>query len=623
MRSCLAIATLVFLGVLTACGTTSTLQTCVPACGVGDYCGTDFVCHPNQGAVDAGCTSDSQCGNEVCQASTRNCVPSDCSPACPSFETCSKRTCELNAGRCNSASDCPSNLPICDASNTCVAPQTNQPATLTYAALIVTNQDYLADFQQLAQLHTLTGVPTKVVTVESICAAAGAGACSQSDKCNDTPKAIKDYLIAQHAQGITQVVLGGGEQQVPSRWTHSIFNYLSILGFDYDEQFYSDYYYSDVSEWDTNHDCLYGEPTTDTPTYLPTLGVTRVSVSSHAEIQTYIGKAQAYLTAYDTTRLNKALFLSNVAAELQVPRTSIIIPIDSALYFEAPQRTLSLMPSTFTNSKLYSNLGSWPGAQPLTIESETTAFEAGYNIAIHSGHGGEDDITVEQDGTNDYTGEMAYALHNSQYPLLLSCACEAATFADGDACAGQQFITSPTGGGIGYLGNSTIGLGIAGGMQMLDGFLRYAFSKTNPLIGEALIAGHANLPHQDGINIPNIPIIGSYYLSVMDPTSWVWTQKAVTYLGDGLLPVYTNATMSHAPSFTAHRATLGNFTSVTFTPSAAAMGTLAVELNNNIYELPITSQTPVTLTIAGTATTLTYGFSSATTLSAYQQITLP
>ena len=213
MRSCLVAPALVFVVVLSACGTSSTLQTCVPACAVGDYCGADFVCHPNvdAGGADAGCTSDSQCGSEVCQFATGTCVPSDCNPACPSFETCSKRTCELSPGRCNSASDCPASLPLCDASNTCVAPQTNQPATLTYAALIVTNQDYLADFQQLAQLHTLTGVPTKVVTVESICAAAGAGACSQSDACNDTPKAIKDYLIAQHALGINQVVLGGGE----------------------------------------------------------------------------------------------------------------------------------------------------------------------------------------------------------------------------------------------------------------------------------------------------------------------------------------------------------------------------------------------------------------------------
>ena len=34
-------------------------------------------------------------------------------------------------------------------------------------------------------------------------------------------------------------------------------------------------------------------------------------MSSPAELQTYLAKARAYLTAYDTSRSNKALLLSN------------------------------------------------------------------------------------------------------------------------------------------------------------------------------------------------------------------------------------------------------------------------------------------------------------------------
>src|SRR5208337_2616600 len=118
----------------------------------------------------------------------------------------------------------------------------------------------------------------------------------------------------------------------------------------------------------------------------------RVSISSAAELQTYVTKVEAYLTAYETSQIQTALFLSNVATELNFLGTTI--PVDSALYFESPGRTLSQMPGDFTITKLYSSLGTvWPGSSPLTVTAETSAFEAGANIAVHSGHGDISDLT--------------------------------------------------------------------------------------------------------------------------------------------------------------------------------------------------------------------------------------
>jgi hypothetical protein len=209
--------------------------------------------------------------------------------------------------------------------------------------------------------------------------------------------------------------------------------------------------------------------------------------------------------------------------------------------------------------------------------------------------------------------------------VLVSCACEAATFADGDGCAGQNFITAPSGGGIGYLGNSTIGLGIAGGMQLLDQFVKFSFSHANPLIGDAIRAAHVNMPTRDSLSLTVLGETVSY--SVIDPTSWRWTQKAATYLGDGLLPIYTDVTTSTAPAISASKTTLGNFTTLTFSPAAGAVGTLAVSLGANVaevYDVPLDGTgSPVALTVQGAVTHFTYGFSSATTLSAFQAVSLP
>jgi hypothetical protein len=500
-----------------------------------------------------------------------------------------------------------------------VAPPLTPPATPAYAAVIITNRSYVPGFQELAQLHTLTGVPTQLVTVEDICAVTPGG-CNASDACHDAPKAIKDYLTAQSQHGLRQVVLGGDGSIVPSRQTHDTFA-NAILGVSYSETFYTDYYYADLSQWDTNGDCVYGDPVNDHPAYVPNLGVTRVSVSSAADLQTYLAKAKAYLTTYDTARFNRALLLSNVATEVKVPVINKTVKVDAGFYFETPGRTRSLISGAFDTTRLYSSLA-WPGASPLTVSSEQAAFEQGYNVVVHAGHGAEWALTVEQDGSNAFTGPMAHDLRNTQFPLMFSCACDAAKFVDGPASAGQQFITAPAGGGVGYLGNSTIGLGLAGGMQLIDGLLRFTFGHANPLAGEAVMAGHANLPTSDSITIPNVPVVGSLTLSVIDAASWRWTQKAATYLGDGLLPIYTFA-LGAAPAFTVDRVSIGDYSQLRFFPSTAARGTLAVAIGTNIYQLQLDgSGNPASLMVADVPARLAYGFSSASTLAAYKQVTL-
>ena len=483
---------------------------------------------------------------------------------------------------------------------------------------MITSQAYQAQFEQIALMHTLTGVPTFVNTVEAICAAA-TGGCSTSDACHDTPKAIKDYIAAEHAAGVTQVVLGGDGTIVPSRITEAKYsNPLYPPAFD--EFFYSDDYYGDLSNWDSNGDCVYADAANDTLNYVPTVGISRISFSSSSELDAYFAKEKQYLTAYNVSGIGKALFMSNVATDLQLLGQTI--PIDSALYFEDPGRTLSFVPSDFAVTKLYAT-ASYPDAGLLTVPNEIAAFEAGANIVVHSGHGDEEDVTVEQDGSNEFSGQDAYVLQNAQYPVMISCACEAATFMDGDGCAGQNFITAPAGGGVGYLGNSTIGLGIAGGMQLLDQFLKYSFSQSNPLIGDAIVAAHVNMPQSDTFEVP-VPVVGNVGAPVVDLSSWQWTQKAVTYLGDGLLPLYTDVATTAAPTFTATKSALGNFTTITFAASAVATGTLSVAIGNNVYELPLAGLSAApSITVQGPVTTATIGYSAAGSLASFQTVSLP
>jgi hypothetical protein len=514
---------------------------------------------------------------------------------------------------------CPPERPVNDPVLGCVAPALTQPTPWDYQAVIITNAAHADTFASMAELHTLTGLSTEVVTVQSICAADGTG-CRDDDPCNDTAKAIKDYLSRRYGAGLRQVVLGGDLTVVPSRQT-SDFYANPILGVSYHRTFFTDAYFADLSAWDANGDCVYGEPGVDAPDYLPELAVTRIPVATPAEADAYVAKVERYLTAYDTSRIGTALFLSNVATQLQVPWSSAPLPVDSALYFETADRTLSLLPPSFAVTKLYSSGADRADASPISVPAQIEALTAGANWVVHAGHGDIGDLTVESDGSIALTAAMALSLQNSQLPIMLSCACDAADFTGTVLSAGRAFVTAPNGGGIGYLGNSTLGLGLAGGMQFIDELLRYAFATPGTTIGETAAAAHRNLPRQDLFTVPSLPVVGSLQMSVIDENAWRWTQKAATYLGDGLVPVYTNTALAPAPSFVITPALVGDTLTLTFVPEAPVTGTLTVLAGEHLYRVALDGTgLSVALTVPGHASPLRYGFASPGTLARIAQL---
>jgi len=89
------------------------------------------------------------------------------------------------------------------------------------------------------------------------------------------------------------------------------------------------------------------------------------------------------------------------------------------------------------------------------------------------------------------------------------------------------------------------------------------------------------------------------------------------------LPVYTDRATSSVPQISAAKQVLGNYATITFTPAAGAVGTFAA-INGNIYDLSLDgSGAAVKLNVSGPATSVTFGFSSATTLSTFQTVPLP
>ena len=393
-------------------------------------------------------------------------------------------------------------------------------------ALIVTTSDLKKAFQKFADFHTVTGIITKVVTVEDICRNA---VCNDNDPLNDTQKAIKDYVMS--VEGLRYLVLGGDIEDVPSRMVHDEF---SILVESYKDDFYSDLYYADFSEWDSNGNGIYAEDDgtlsigNDTPVLIANVAVGRISVSTEDEAELYFTKIVKHHTAFDTQKTKKSLLIANIATSLQG------IDVNAGYYFESEGKTASIIPQDYSIKRLYTESSLAPSslALPLDNASEKAAIEEGMNLIVHSGHGAPWLLTCEQgtDPDRDFDRNMTYDLKNTTLPFFLSCACEAGQFGykNGDS-AGENLMNAPEGGAIVYLGNTTTGLGIAGGSQFIDEMMKNMFAFPYSVIGESYLYAHATMPQNDTFN-PPIPLINS--VPVVTPESWQWTKKSIVMLGD-------------------------------------------------------------------------------------------
>jgi len=495
-------------------------------------------------------------------------------------------------------------------------------APQTPIAYLVTVEALRHTFEELAIIHSLTGIPTAVTTLEDICG----GACDDGDPRNDTAAAIKAWATTR--PGIQHLILAGDIELVPSRAVHD--KYSNVVAGTYEEDLKSDHYYADLSEWDGNHNGIYAEDPGDAPDLLPELAVSRIPVSDHDEAARYVAKARRYLTAYNSSDMQKALLIANVATNYNG------IDINAGYYFENEGRTVDAFPATFTLRRLYKQTLPPPSlaAEALTLAKEEEALEAGVNLVIHNGHGFPTLLTCEQQGDDlDFTGAMAYALVNQTPLVFLSCACQAGQFEAPftwhytnsageqkervfpDDSAGELLVNAPNGGAILYLGNTTTGLGLAGGSQLIDEILRYSFAHDRPLIGDALRAARLALPQNDTFTPPVLTVP----LPVVDPDSWAWTQKAVVLLGDGALPLWTVATpVSPLPLFSAEKVAGGARLTITNIPAGS---TARLHFCGGIYTVP-TEESELTVTAPGDCLTAEAALASPATQYWFNSIPL-
>lgn len=352
-------------------------------------------------------------------------------------------------------------------------------ADLPLRHVIVTPRAFVNAFAPLAAWRNRAGVGSAIVALED--ALAGASGRDDAERLRHW---LKGYAAAH--PDLAYLVLGGDENSVPARkidvWTDTYGMY------DTSDHAATDFYYADLDgDWDDNGNGDFGE-IDDGLDMRAELAVGRLPVDTAAEARAVVDKILAYEGAPAEGYLDRILLLSEPTGYYD---------IDSCLLLD--KWSEQLLPQSAEYTKLYEQGAvNCDETQAHSDASELTAFARGQGLVVHLGHGIESWLSY-------LDSSQVMGLANAPYyPVYISCACYAGNFSGTEDSVGELWLTNPQGGGVAYLGNTSIGIGYPPGQRFIRYFLEGLFDAGRTRLGDTWVTALNGYPpapvpiHNDG-----------------------------------------------------------------------------------------------------------------------------
>ena len=320
--------------------------------------------------------------------------------------------------------------------------------------LIVAPAEMAEAYEDLADWRRRTGLPTRIVTMEEIDAAAATP---------DRARALRDYLRGEHERGTEIVLLGGNTPDVPHR---EVEMKMSIGGgglfYEHETVAASELYFSDLyGDWERVE--IVEEPEGG-PTLRPDVAVGRVPAENAAEVAAYVAKVIDYERELAADYQDEVLFISEPTGYFD---------IDSSLMLDTYTRKFG---GGYNIEKLYSDTTHYPDAKPNSAEAQVESLERGVNVILHFGHGLETILGALR------VADVEALSHAPRYNVYASCACYSGDFAySGGRAVGADYILNPEGGGVAYLGNTDVGIGFPPGALFVGDAVWLAMLSETPL----------------------------------------------------------------------------------------------------------------------------------------------
>ncbi len=281
----------------------------------------------------------------------------------------------------------------------------------------------------------------------------------------DKPEKIK-YFIKDVIEdfNISFVLLVGGAEQLPGRYTHIYFDY------DYQDEwiFLSDLYFSDIydsegnfSDWDSNQNDIFAEynwnGNTDEIDLYPDVYLGRLACVNSDELVECINK----IIVYEENEAYKQEWFSNIVL---IGGDSLLGDdehIDEGEYVN--QAVIDILDG-FTPKKIWASNGDLYQSSNIN-----DAINEGASFVFFNGHGNLDMWATHPHESSIwipygyYRNSHINSLNNgNKLPIVISDACFHCTYDVMSNCFGWTFTKNPDGGCIAFLGGTNIDVSYGG-----------------------------------------------------------------------------------------------------------------------------------------------------------------
>lgn len=384
----------------------------------------------------------------------------------------------------------------------------------TIEYVIITVDSFVSSFQPLADWKTKKGVPTTIVTLDSI---------YSNFSGRDNPEKIRNFIkYANTNWGTIWVLLGGqcdfenNQSIVPRRdvyyWTSGNYDYVD------EDTIPCDLYFSDLDgTWNNDGDALWGEKPVngDTVDFYSDVFVGRASLRTKTQVQTFVNKVLTYEKSPPSGYLKRMFLPSGRASTLH----------DGT---RTPEAISIMTPSGWQDIKLYEISGT------LTRTRMVDTLNSGIGFAHIFGHGNVSGFVLYSGSTFLSSSNIDTLKNSNKRGIINSSACftgafDKNSFSDKDCLA--EHLLYASGGAVATMMNSRYGWGdqyLLYWSEALDtSFYDEVFYRNKWHLGEAFAISKDNF-------VPAILWnVGYEHL-------WAWVIYELNLLGDPEMPMWTD-----------------------------------------------------------------------------------
>ncbi|NOR87516.1 MAG: T9SS type A sorting domain-containing protein [Bacteroidales bacterium] len=248
-----------------------------------------------------------------------------------------------------------------------------------YDIMIITPDQFIADFDTLIGHYLIRGLKTQLKSKEEILAEISG---------QDAPEKIRNYIIQEFADhGVSYVLLGGDVEHMPYRGFYCRVQSSSVYE---DSNIPSDLYFSALDgNWNTDGDGKWGEIGEDD--LLPEIAVARFSFSNSSELSKMIHKTISYQTTPVLGNLAHPLMVGEHLYDYPLTWGSQYLELLIGYHDDNSYETTGI-PETNTFTKLYEVNSNWSSSQLMN------EINSGKSFLHHVGHANTDYVMKFSNG---------------------------------------------------------------------------------------------------------------------------------------------------------------------------------------------------------------------------------